>query len=155
MKILPISVAVVVLSLAICATSDAQQFSSEEQEVWDFIEECSGYFGAGNVEGMLGCFHEDFSGWRPGDPFPRGKEFQESIVAYRVAQQTSRVAENRPFTVRVYGDFAFAHYLLTELDERPDGSLEETKTAWTDLLLRENGRWYWIGDHGHRVGPDN
>ncbi len=31
MKILPISVAVVLLSLAVCTTSDAQQFSGEEQ----------------------------------------------------------------------------------------------------------------------------
>ena len=152
MKMLPISVGTALL-LAVCATANAQQFSGEEQEVWAFIERCSGLFDAGDVEGSLGCFHEDFSGWGPEDPFPRGKKNEESIGAYRTAHQTTRASEVRPFTVRVYGNFAFAHYLATRLEERPDGSLEEIKTAWTDLLLRENGRWYWIGDHGHT--PEN
>ncbi len=154
MKILTISVAVALLSLAICTTSDAQQFSGEEQEVWAFIERCSDLFDAGDVEGSLGCFHEDFSGWGPGDPFPRGKKYAESIGAYITARQATRATELRPFTVRVYGNFAFAHYLRTWLEEQPDGSVVENKIAWTDLMLRENGRWYWIGDHGHTVSPD-
>ena len=44
--------------------------------------------------------------------------------------------------------------LATWLEEQPDGTIVEHKTAWTDLLLRENGQWSWIGDHGHTVNPN-
>ncbi len=153
MKVFTIGVAVALLSLAAGTASEAQSFSSEEQEVWAFIERCNELFNAQNVEGSLGCFHEDFSGWGPEEPFPRGKTYEESIGAYRTAHQTTGASEVRPFTVRVYGDFAFAHYLNTWLEEQPDGSVLEHQTAWTDLLLKENGRWYWIGDHGHTLRP--
>ena len=153
-KAFTIGVAVALLSLATGTASEAQSFSSEEQEVWAFIERCGELFDARDVEGSLGCFHEDFSGWGPGDPFPRGKKREESIGAYLTAHQVIRASERRPFTVRVYGDFAFAHYLLTALEEQPDGSFRENKIAWTDLLLRENGQWSWIGDHGHTVNPN-
>lgn len=63
--------------------------------------------------------------------------------------------EVRPFAVKVYGNFAFAHYLHIGVEEQPDGSAQTVQTAWTDLMLMENGRWYWIGDHGHRVGPED
>ena len=152
MRILTVGVAL--LSLAVGTASQAQSFSSEEQEVWDFIERCNELFNAQDAEGALRCFHEDFSGWGPTEPFPRGKKYEETIGAYLTAHQVSRATEARPFTVRVYGNFAFAHYLSTWLEELPDGTFVEHKTAWTDLLLRENGQWSWIGDHGHTVSPN-
>ena len=29
-----------------------------------------------------------------------------------------------------------------------DGQDVEERIRWTDVLLKENGRWHWIADHG-------
>lgn len=51
----------------------AQDLSAAQSEVWQFIEACNVHYSSEDLEGVLGCFHEDFSGWRYEDTVPRSK----------------------------------------------------------------------------------
>ena len=142
----------VALSLMlVVSTAGAQEWSSAEQEVWSFIKTCNDHFEQKDMEAAMECFHEDFIGWRAEDPMPRGKDWETTIGRFIAENTTTHASHLQPIEIRVYGDLAFAHYLGTSVTTGPDGSLTQAGYAWTDVLIKENGRWYWIGDHGHPV----
>ncbi len=129
--------------------AQAQAWSAEQQEVWLRIEECLALqFEQKDVDAMLGCIHEDFIGWDPDDPILRGKELAATIYRYFIEKADIPAYELRPLAIRVADNMAFAHYLLTTAERQPDGTDKIVRVRWTDIMLKENGQWYWIGDHG-------
>ncbi len=146
-----ITLTVVALVLAFPVNTRAQEFFGAEREVWDFIERCADTDDFGEFRA---CFHDDFSGWNYNESMPRGVGNLETIGRYMFDQADVRAIELRPIEVRAYGNFAFAHYVVIIVDGHPDGSLRTYEERWTDILIRENDRWYWIGDHGGPV-PNN
>lgn len=131
----------------------AQELSGEEKKVWERIEQCLSFaLRDQNFDAHLRCVHDDFVGWDPFDPIPRGKGKLMTIGRYLI--ESSRVVsyEARPLEVRIYGNLAFAHYLMTTLEEK-EGTVETSITRWTDLMIKENDTWLWIGDHGSVVPP--
>ncbi|MCH7876508.1 MAG: nuclear transport factor 2 family protein [Gemmatimonadetes bacterium] len=151
MKRLGLTLATVLFAVAVPSATAAQEWSSEQREVWSFVERCTQAFADGDIEAGNACLHEDFSGFAPGDDHLRGKRY---ILAFNavLADQTPEAFALRPLDIQVHGNFAFVHYLYTEAQRDEDGEVEMSTVAWTDLLIKDNGRWYWIGDHGHRVG---
>ena len=85
----------------------AQEWSEEQLEVWAFIEECNEHFAAGDVERVLDCFHDDFSGWRYGDTVPRNKSSVEAFLPLDLAAETLAY-DLRPISIVVFGDFGRA-----------------------------------------------
>ena len=141
-----------VLGIAIAASTlampaFAQQLSREQQEVWDFILDCNDNFVAGDEAAILDCFHEDFSGWRYGDQVPRNKRSVEKFLPFDL-QDDILAADLRPISIRVFGNLAIAHYCLAEATEDSSGGVVRSHMIWTDILLKEGNRWYWVADHG-------
>jgi len=132
---------------ALTAPASAQELSREQQEVWDFIVACNDNFIAGNQSRILDCFHEDFSGWRYGDQVPRNKRSIEKFLPFDL-QDDILAADLRPISIRVFGNFAIAHYFLAEVTESASGEAVRGNMIWTDILLKEGNRWYWVADHG-------
>lgn len=57
-----------------------------------------------------------------------------------------------PFTIWVKGDFAYVHYFYSELDKNiASGKEEQSGGNWTDILMKKDGKWVLIGDHGGRI----
>ncbi len=127
----------------------AQQWSAEEQDVWTRIETCwAVQVEQKDMEATLACVHDDFIGWGPDDPILRGKKLIATLGAYFTEKNDIPTYELRPLAIRVSGDMAFAHYLATTVERQPDGTDNVVRVRWTDIMLKENGQWYWIGDHG-------
>ena len=128
----------------------AQQWSDEQLEVWAFIQQCNEYFAAGDVERVLGCFHDDFSGWQYGDTVPRNKESIAAFLPLDLAAETLAY-DLRPISIVVFGDFAVVHYASVSATQGADGEEVRQRMIWTDVMLRERGRWHWVADHGGAV----
>ena len=54
----------------------------------------------------------------------------------------------RPIDIKVHGDFAVVHYFYVEVLVDADGEETTEKGRWTDVLMKQNGKWVWIADHG-------
>lgn len=147
-----ITLAVAALAFLLPVSASTQELSDAEREVWEFIERCAD---TDNFGEFRGCFHDDFSGWTYNESVPRGIHNVETIGRYLFDRADVRALELRPIEVRAYGNFAFAHYVVIAVEGRPDGSEVTHQERWTDILIRENGRWYWIGDHGGPVPGGN
>ena len=141
------------MSVLLCTGfAQAQQWSDEQLEVWDRVETCTNFFYAQNADGMLDCIHDDFSGFLYGEPIPRGKDNFATIGRYFMENVKVAASEMRPLAIIVRGDFAVVHYYGFAVYE---GSLEVSQDRWTDILVREDGVWRWIADHGGTVPSDN
>ena len=128
-------------------TVSGQELSPEQQEVWQFIERCQEAF-ASESEAAFDCFHEDFLGWDYRDLVPRTAEAHRKFALLVFETTETRAYDLRPIGIRVHGNFAVAHYYLQSVVRGRDGQDVEERIRWTDVLLKENGRWHWIGDHG-------
>ena len=143
------TLATIGLLLVLATPAQAQEWTPEQQEVWDFGQTCTEYYIAKQKDEWVDCFHEDFTGWFAGEPMPSGKSSVVEIASY-MEQVDVQATNSEPIEIRVYGDFAFVQHLSTYVMDGPEGQTQ-TKTAYTDILIRENGRWYYIGDHGHSI----
>jgi hypothetical protein len=133
----------------------AQGFTADQQSVVDFVVRCRQSLAEDNVDAGLGCYHADYSGWEPGQPLPAGKAELQALLPAILAREQTSASSVRPLDVRVLGQSGFIHYLHTRINQSSDGTAQSMTTAWTEVVVRENGRWYWIASHGHRVGPGN
>ena len=129
-------------------TASSQQLSPDQQEVWEFIESCQGRWGS---EVWFDCFHEDFAGWLYTDLVPRTKDGERKFSRALFETTETRVQDLRPIAIRVHGDTAVAHYYLQTVVRGQDGQDIEERVRFTDVLIKENGLWRWIADHGGPV----
>ena len=125
----------------------SQELSPEQQEVWQFIENCQDAIAAEDEE-AFDCFHDEFIGWFYPDLLPRTAEAQRSFMAIQFDTTEIPASHVTPIAVQVYGDFAIAHYFVRYVIRSQDGSDAEARDRYTDVLIKENGNWKWISDHG-------
>jgi len=146
------SIITAILVLLACAGSvQAQEWTSEQLEVWNRVAECTGFAVGQNLDGLLDCVHDDFSGFLYGDPVPRGKDSFTALVPYFIENMKVAAHEMRPVAIIVRGDMAVVHYYGFTVYE---GSMEISQDKWTDVLVREDGVWRWIADHGGDLPAD-
>ena len=61
----------------------------------------------------------------------------------------------KPMEINVKGDLAIVLVIYTVTNRnRETDEITTESMAWTDVCLKENGRWAWIADHGSPVGSN-
>ena len=132
-------------ALMLATTGFSQELLPDQQEVWEFIETCQEGYGS---EAWFDCFHEDFSGWLYPELVRRTKDGERKFSRVLFATIDTRVSEVRPISIRVHGNVAVAHYYLQSVFRGQDGEDFDERMRFTDVLMKTNGRWQWIADHG-------
>lgn len=136
---------------ASASAARAQQLSPEQQSVVDFVVRCRQSLASDDLNAGLGCYHAEYSGWEPGQPLPSSKQELQDLLPALLAGEQTAASSVRPLEVRVLGDTGFIHYIHTRILQTPDGTAQSQSTAWTEFVVRESGRWYWIAGHGHAL----
>jgi ketosteroid isomerase-like protein len=126
----------------------AQQWSAEEREVWQALEQCTARSVQKDIQGVLACTHDNFTGWWSEDLVPRTKNTTRTFAPIDYEDNTVRAYELRPTAIRVFGNCAIVHYYLQAAVRGKDGKDTTYRVRWTDVMLKEGGRWRWIGDAG-------
>lgn len=148
MKRVSLWVVCTALIVAVPCAVAAGDWSAEQKEVWEFIETCNSHFANKDVEKAMDCIHEDFSGWLYSQPVPRGKESFEGVGTYMMKTRDTVASELRPIEIMVFGDFAIAHYFYVQVQKDQDGKESFEQGRWTDVMVKQDGTWRWIADHG-------
>ena len=136
------------VALSLPSTAWAQEWSPEQQEVWEFELSCQE-----SKQAWLDCFHEDYVAWADLSlGVPAVKADQVAIGGQWWDDHDRIMTHLKPVEITVMGDFAVVLVVYTDTSRnRETGEIETTTEAWTDICIRENGRWYWIADHGTPV----
>jgi len=153
------SILIFVVAVSSCVLTNttllyAGDWSSEQQEVWKTVEAYTDLAAKGDVEGFLKYFHKDYAGWSYDAPIPYGISSVKKWAGYFLPKREMLVYEITPVTIKVYGDFAFAHYLYSHAYKDIEGKMKFADGRWTDILMKTGGKWLMIGDHGGETSDD-
>ena len=141
--------AIVCVVVAFPQHVSAQQWSSQQQAVWDAEVACLNA-GLNDIPARKACVHPDFMGWGVQKPVPMA--FSEREFDYYFDHNDLKVIEAVPLHILVEGDLAVIQLMVREVSSLDGGPDAESWVAWTDIMKRDDGMWRWIADHGHAPG---
>lgn len=129
----------------------AQDWTPEQREVWSRVEEYTEASRRRDLEAYLGFFHPDFVGWFNGMDTTTDKAIRGEMLRWYFANTTPVSLNIEPIAVRVFEACAVAHYRIDEVLRMPDGTEQPGVEYWTDVLVRQDGEWLLVADHGGEV----
>lgn len=150
-KLVRVYFALLFISLFIANFTFAQQWTDEQKAVWAGVE---AYWAVGmsdNPKDFLNYFDDSYTGWSYENETPETKADAQKAMNYWTAKGKEAYYIITPARIWVKDNFAFVHYYYTEVIEGADGKPVTERGRWTDILMKKNGKWLMIGDHGGRI----
>lgn len=128
----------------------SQQWSSEQKDVWAGVEK---YWEINNNDPTadLKYFDDSYLGWSYDSEAPGTRDGVVKSKKYFTTKQKQVYNILTPARIWVSGDFAYVHYYYTQVSEDKDGKSNTEKGRWTDILMKKNGIWMLVGDHGGEI----
>ena len=130
----------------------AQEWSSDQQEVWTNVEAYWVLWAKRDLDGFIGYFHNDYSGWFNRTDLPSDKASSKKWIAENFSSNKIAVHTIQPVAIKVHGDFAIVHYYYSYRQEDASGKKTNMNGRWTDILMKDGDKWVLIGDHGGPSG---
>ena len=135
--------------------SYAQSWSAEQKSVWAGVEE---YWAAGassDPSSFTKYFDDSYFGWSYDNESPGNKGDVVKSLNYWLRKGKNQYYIIKPANIWVNGDFAYVHYYYTQVSEDKDGRPNTEKGRWTDILMKKNGKWMLVGDHGGKIKSEH
>ena len=132
----------------------SQQWSAEQKDVWAGVEK---YWEINNNDPIadLKYFDDSYLGWSYENEAPGTRDGVVKYKKYFSTKVKPQFNILTPARIWVNGDFAYVHYYYTQVSEDKDGKSKNEKGRWTDILMKKNGTWMLVGDHGGEVKNDD
>jgi Domain of unknown function (DUF4440) len=149
--------AIIAVSLAcvtFTATAAAQTWSPEQQEVWQLELQQWKMAAAKDMSWIDTMVHPNMRFWETGDPMPRDKASLKHWSRYDIENSTMLQHELFPIAVTVTGNVAVVQYHYREARENFKKERETVIGQYTDVLIKENGRWMFITWTGGVIKTD-
>ena len=138
--------------LLLPAYASADNWSKEQMEVIKFEEAC---ISAKTADYLIGCFHEDFVGWGQGSTVPTSKADRVKSITDGFENNDSETMLFKPVSVIVKGNMAVISYIdSSKSTNKTTKEVTYSTQRWTDVCLKDGGKWYWISDHGVDISSD-
>ena len=154
MKNLLSAITILFVVVLLSGNTFAQQWSAEQKEVWAGVEK---YWevNQNNPLEFLNYFDESYLGWGYENEAPSTKSDVTRAFSYWTTKGKEQYHTLTPARIWVNGNFAFVHYYYTVVSENSEGKPNTERGRWTDILMKKNGKWMLIGDHGGEIKHDN
>ena len=142
-----------VIALLVPAFVSAEEWTKEQKEVLAFEEAC---ISTKNVDELMDCFHDDFVGIGIGmGSVPTSKADRHKLIANDFAISDGELVLFKPLSVYVNGNMAVVSYVTTtKVTDKVTDKVTSVQQRWTDVCLKEGGKWFWISDHGKELSSD-
>ena len=135
-----------VLSTFACVGAvQAQSWTAEQSAVWKAVSATWDKDVKQDSSWITNDTHPGVSAWSGDYPTPRGRD---SILRWnKVNQQSQKMTDYdlSPGAISIAGDAAIAHYYYSTASKNADGKTEITHGRCSDTMVRENGRWLFLG----------
>ena len=143
-----------ILVLMLAYSTQAQQWSPEQKDVWAGVQK---YWEINNSDPLayFKYFDDSYLGWSYANEAPGTREDALKSSKYSSTKVKQQFNILTPARIWVNGDFAYVHYYYTQVSESNDGKSNTEKVRWTDILMKKNGTWMIVGDHGGEIKNDD
>lgn len=153
-KTLMAMLAVLVLVLLATTPLCAQEWSAAQKEVWKNVEAYWALDAAGNLEGFMSYFHDNYMGWDMNEPLPMDKAAVRKFIDHEYKTTKTLVYDIKPVAINVVGNVAIVDYYYTEIVKDAEGKEKSRSGRWADVVMKQGDKWVLIGDHGGRTSKD-
>jgi len=139
----------VVLCLALLPTlASAQTWNAEQQEVWKLEEQQWQMSKDKDVSWIDKMVHPNISYWDVDQPGPQNKASLQRWNRYNNANATVLEQELFPISMTITGNIAVVQYRYSVARENYKKERETSTGRYTDVLVKEGGRWLFIAWSG-------
>ena len=128
----------------------AQQWTPEQQDVWKGVQTYWEAGMSGDAKDFLAYFDDSYNGWSYNNQAPGNKSDATKSLSYWLPKGKVAFYTLTPAKIWVNGDYAYVHYYYTQVTEM-DGKPTPEKGRWTDILMKKDGKWVMVGDHGGEI----
>ena len=137
-----------ILFFFVALNLSAQQWTDEQKEVWKGVETYNAVISSENPADILNYFDDSFYGWSYDSETPHTKADVQKSIKYWITKGKVVTYTITPARIWVNGNFAYAHYYYSQVSEGKDGIPIVEKGRYTDILMKKEGKWVMVGDHG-------
>ena len=139
----------------IALPAQAQEWSTEQLEVWETVTKQWDLEGAGD-DSWLDLLHPSFLGWVDDVPMPHDKESTARFIAAESGLSTTIVQNIWPVGIAVVGDTAVVHYYsIGVVQYTDDGERETFDGHHTDVLTKTADGWRFLSILGSERSEDD
>ena len=132
----------------------AQEWSAAQKEVWKNVESYWALDAAGNLDGFMSYFHDNYMGWDINEPLPMDKASVRKFVDYEYKTSKTILYTIKPVAINVVGNVAIVDYYYTRIYKDAEGKDKSRSGRWADVVMKQGDKWVLIGDHGGRTSKD-
>ncbi len=134
--------------------TNGQQWSDAQNEVWKVVRS---YWHVETAEEEMTFYHADYIGWALQDPMPVDKPTTRLQMINLFLTRKSHIITIAPVGMRLFGNgtVAVACYYYTELYTNLEGERCAEQGRWTDVLMKQDGKWLLIADHGGPLASED
>lgn len=143
-----LQLAVSAAALLLCGAVSAQDERDDATDVWIAVEAQWDAVEKGDDTWIDERLMDEFYGWRKNSPAPRSKASTRKWDRFNATQGKSVAHELYPLEIVIHEDTAIVHYLYTTAFEEKDGEVKVNRGRFTDILVRTDDGWRFLGWHG-------
>ena len=144
-----LSFAAVLLALGgFSAAASAQTWSAEQQEIWQFEQLQWKASAAKDLSWIDTMVHPNMRFWETGSPMPRDKASLKHWSRFDAENGTTLEHELFPIAATITGNIAVVQYHYRIVTENYKKERKTSTGHYTDVLIKENGRWMFIAWSG-------
>jgi len=143
------------LFLFLTAFASAQSWTDEQKDVWKGVDAYWAVSTTNNPADFINYFDDSYSGWSYENGAPSVKADVQKFLKYWTTKGKVVYYTITPAKIWVNGSFAYVHYYYTQVSEGKDGKPITERGRWTDILMKKDGKWLLIGDHGGEIKQGN
>lgn len=140
--------AISVTALLLSGAAIAQDERDDGTDVWIAVEAQWDAEENGDKKWIDRMLAEGFYGWTKVSPAPRSKSSTRMWDRFNDEQGEMIAHELYPLEIVVEGNTAIVHYLYTSAYQSKDGEIETNNGRFTDILVRMDDGWRFLGWHG-------
>jgi hypothetical protein len=148
---------VAAVSIALCGfagTAGAQTWSPEQQELWKLEQQQWKMSAAKDLSWIDTMVHPNLRYWGTGSPMPRDAASLKHWARFDSDSITVLQQELFPISATITGNVAVLQYHYMMASENYKKERETVTGYYTDVLIKENGRWMFIAWAGGDVKKD-
>ena len=149
-KIFPLSF--LFLFLFITGFASAQQRTDEQKDIWKTVQTFSYLWNSNNLAELYNYFDDSYWALNYDGAAMLNKTGKTKWMNYWGTKEKGVSYFITPFKIRINGNFAYVHYIYKKISKTKDGKVISDAGHYTDILIKKNGRWLIVGDHGDFPG---
>ncbi|MGI9272050.1 MAG: DUF4440 domain-containing protein [Woeseiaceae bacterium] len=143
-----IKLAVTGVLILFLGSAVAQDDRDDATDVWIAVEAQWEAQEKGDKKWIDRMLADGFYGWSKQSPAPRSRSSTRMWERFSEEMGSIVAHELYPLEIVVQADTAIVHYLYSSAYKSKDGEIEMNNGRFTDVLIRTEDGWAFLGWHG-------